>query len=182
MATRYDIEQRRVKVAQCLARGMNKTQIAKLLGVTRPTVIADVRAIQADNRKLVSGNDQNQVIGDALAKYENLSHMAMKEFYDSEKGTATRGGFLTLMGKFVEAAIKLRQTTGLLSKDGKLNDEDAFVLTDGVDPATMSVEELRKAAEQFTLELAKEVDVSPEKLQELMNDMEGTGLLPPPKE
>lgn len=186
MATRYDIEQRRIKVEQLLSRGMNNTTIAKLLGVTRPTVIGDVKWVRAKNRKFVTESDQNQVVGDALSKYEQLQHMAMKEFHSSPEGTATRGGFITLMGKLVEASIKMRQGVGLLPKEGKLNAEDAFALTDGVDPADMSVEELRRAAEQFTIELAKEVSVSPEKLQQLMDEMEAEGgapgILPPPKE
>jgi len=182
MATRYDIEQRRIKVEQCLARGMNNTTIAKLLGVTRPTIISDVKWIHAKNRKFVTEQDQNQVVGNALAEFERLQAMATKEFYSAPEGTATRGGFITLIGKLVEAGIKVRQGVGLLPKDGKLNNEDAFALTDGVDPADMSVEELRKAAEKFTLDLAKEVDVSPAKLQELMDDLEGTGVLPPPKD
>lgn len=152
--------------------------IANLLGVSRPTIISDVKHIKAKNRKLVSQQDKNQVVGDALAKFEELQHLAMREFHSAEEGTATRGGYLTLIGKFIEASMKLRQNVGLLPKDGKLQDED-FALTDGVDPEEMSVEELRRATEQLTLDIAKDVKVTPEKLQQLMDEMEGK-LLPPP--
>ena len=180
MATRFEIEQRRIKIEKLLARGMNNSMIANLLGVSRPTVISDVKWIKAKNRQLVSDQDKNQVVGDALSKYEELQHLAMREFHSAEEGTATRGGYLTLIGKFIESSMKLRQSVGLIPKDGKL-EEDDFDMTDGMDPEEMSVEELRKAAQQLTLDLAKEVNVSPDKLRELMDEMEGK-MLPPPED
>lgn len=154
-----------------MARGFTKTSIAQLTGVSRITIITDVKEIKARNRRIVSDNQVNQVVGDALANYERLSQMALKEFNECPKGEATRGGYLNLVGKFVEAGLKLRQQVGLLPKDGKSQD-DEFSLTDGVDPSEMTAIELRKAAEAATLELTEQLGISPDKLRDLAQQLD----------
>lgn len=180
MATRFEIEQRRRAVADLLARGIPQTVIAKTLSVSRVTINKDVQAIRAKNRRMASDVQKNQVVGDALAHFQNLEQLALTEYSDADEGSQARGGYLHLAAKLRDYQIKLLQQVGSLPRDGKVDQQEQFSLTGGVDPSEISLEELKRMAHDAALDLVQGVNVPPAKLKQFLEkealtlDVEGT--------
>ena len=150
-----------------MARGWSQTVIAKTLAVSRITINKDVQWIKAKNRRLVTDHNNNQVVGDAIARYQSLESMALNEYSAAEAGSNERGNFLALAAKLRETQMKLLQNTGHLPKDGKSAGNE-WSLTDGVDPNDISLEELKAIAQSASLKLMQDTKVSKEQLEGML--------------
>lgn len=107
--------ERRVNVFRMTMRGLNKTVIARELGVSRQTITNDAKWNRDHFSEMAAHADRNEVVGEAIAKLEEVEKEAMRQYEETENPHAKNNFLLTAMNA-CEKRIKMMMDTGLIQR------------------------------------------------------------------
>lgn len=121
-----EIEARRLRVADMLLRRMNQTAIAKVLGVSKPTVHRDVLAIEAEWRKQAVA-DLDTIKARELAELDEMERQVIKASVEQGDDPGVESP------KWVEARLKIKD------RRAKLLGLDSPQKIEHVEPLTVKI-------------------------------------------
>lgn len=106
---------RRIQVFRMTMRGLNITTVAKELGCSRQTASNDVKWNRIHFAEMAAHADRNEVVGEAIAKLEEMEKEAMYNFSESEN-PHFKNQFLMTAISACEKRIKLMMEAGIIQK------------------------------------------------------------------
>jgi hypothetical protein len=110
-----DAYERRVNVFRMGMRGLNKTVISRELGVSRQTITNDFKWNRDHFSEMAAHSDRNEVVGEAIAKLEEMEKEAMRQYEETENPHAKNNFLLTALNA-CEKRIKMMMDTGILQR------------------------------------------------------------------
>ena len=113
-STEYELQERREQVQSLRIRGLSMRVIAKMLNVSPKTIERDLLAIRAQNESAVDASQQNQVVGEALARLRAVEERAWSEYHSSKK-SHERLKALDLIRTLQNDQLKAFKDAGILS-------------------------------------------------------------------
>jgi len=137
---------RRLEVFRLLMRGINKTVIAKTLGVRRKCVATDAEWIRQNLRELAANADTFAEVGVAAAEMQELKQEAMYHFSQAGNHHA-KSQYLLIAMQAIEKRLKLMTDAGII--------ERAPTVQLDIDVAKLSMVELMKRREQVLEQIAR---------------------------
>lgn len=134
-------DRRRTVFEMVLMKGMSESAFAEQSGVSRNTIVEDVRCLRASMRTQVKELDVQSEIGDAKARFEKMAELALVE----ASFTKSPGSKAMLMGqalRAMELKTRLLLDTGYLPNAEK-KVSGSLTLSGGLDMKQMSTGELK---------------------------------------
>jgi len=139
------VEERRWKIWRLrVVRKADLTEIVRLLGISRRTVVSDLavmRDVRTDHIRLAHA-EQQATIDAAIEVTESCDAVCRQAWADldaAEKGSFARAKFLTTILNAVRWKIEVLQAVGLLPRQ-----PDEVILTEGIGIRDLSDQELDK--------------------------------------
>jgi len=150
--SREAISDRRKTVWEMLVRGTPQVVIAKTLNVHRNTITNDVRFLRQLHRVEVKDTDVHEILGDAVAKFDEIFKYAMQEYSTvDKKKTAAKAQFLEKALSAMDKKARLLVETGVLPKAAQ--EITGKMMVEGVDVTKASIQELRTLQQRMMGEL-----------------------------
>jgi DNA-binding CsgD family transcriptional regulator len=121
--TEEGIAKRQEQVKEYLLRGVPKTVMAELLGVSRKTIFQDIRAIEeraGHQTRAIKGNPERtfQEVGMISGRLQAISDAAMSE-YALSRTPAAKDRFLNIAIKAIWTRTRVLMETGVLPRAGE---------------------------------------------------------------
>jgi IS30 family transposase len=108
-------QERRIQVFRMNMRGLNNTSIARELGVSRQTIIADVKWNKEHFTEMAAHADRNEEVGQAIARLEEMEKEAMYHFSEAT-GDHFKNQYLMTAIAACEKRIKLMMDSGIIQR------------------------------------------------------------------
>lgn len=127
-----EAQERRIQVFRMTMRGLNRTVIGRELGVSRQTISNDVKWNKVHFTEMAAHADRNEVVGEAIAKLEEMEKEAMYHFSESTNDHF-RNQYLMTAISACEKRIKLMMEAGVIQRatiDMNLNVDYSKLTTD----------------------------------------------------
>jgi transposase-like protein len=153
VSTAREIVDRQARVAQLVASGANVTEVAKCLGVTRPTVYRDLAKIRerALDRVLLDEEDEAAAIAQELDELDALFSQSRRHLEErTEPGTREHAALLTALVKCKQLKLHVCAELGVYRKAAQ-----RLVVFPGDELANLEGEALDRYAEQLEESMAR---------------------------
>lgn len=114
--TNLEIEERREQVQKLRLRGISIRSIAKIVQVSPNTVQRDLAAIRSRNSTALEQFEQNEHVGEALSRFEEVEERAWSEYHAAKKPSEKLSA-LNLIRTVQNDKLKALIETGFIQKD-----------------------------------------------------------------
>lgn len=109
------LSDRQALISKLMLRGVTQTAIAKMIGVSRNTVAAEVQRIRAHYEETGRTVNADYVIGESVTQYDEIMQRAWEIFYSAEE-SGDKIKALNTVTQVLDKKHKLLSDTGRIAK------------------------------------------------------------------